>query len=120
MAILQLENQQSNELLLVKDQWRTTYESLKFSNIIKSTFKGAISGPGIKSTLMNTAIGLTSGLVTKKLLIGKTINPFKKLLGIAVEMFVANKVVTNADGIKSIGSTILNRFYKKKADVQKG
>ena len=47
-------------------------------------------------------------------MIGKTINPFKKLLGIIVEMTVANKVAKNADDIKSAGSSIFKTLFRKK------
>ena len=49
-------------------------------------------------------------------MIGKTLNPFKKLLGIVVEMAVANKVSKNAEGIKSTGSVIFKKLFSKKED----
>ena len=117
LAIQELELQQANELILLKEQFNKTSESLKPINLIKSTFKNAVSSPDLKTDVFNTVIGLVTGVVAKKLMIGKTINPFKKLLGIIVEMTVANKVAKNADEIKSTGSTIFKKLFSKKEVV---
>jgi hypothetical protein len=119
-AIQELESQQAIEWTLLENQFRTTFESFKLSNIIKNTFKKAISAPGLKSNILTAALGLSTGMVTKNLLIGKTINPLKKLLGVVVEMFVANKVVDNADGLKSFGSRMLSKLGNTKADQVNG
>ena len=113
-AILELELQQARDLILLKDQFHETKEGFKLINIIKGTFRSAVSSPEIKTDAINAAIGLTSGILAKKLMIGKSINPFKKLLGIIIEMTVANKVVKNADDIKSAGSNIFNTLFRKK------
>ena len=114
-AIEQLELQQGNEFILMKEQFHKTKEGFKLVNIIKGTLKDAVSEPGLKTDVLNAAIGLTTGILAKKLMIGKTFNPFKKLLGIIIEMAVAKKVVNNADGIKSVGGSIFNSLFRKKA-----
>lgn len=113
-AIKTLELQQADEFFLLKEQFDKTKEGFKLSNIIKSTFKEVVSTPDLKTDAIKAAIGFTSGMLAKKLMIGKTINPFKKLLGIIVEMTVANKVIKNADDIKSAGTSIFNTLFRKK------
>lgn len=117
MAIHQLEVQQANELFLLKEEFHATGERLKPMNIIKRGFKNAVSGPDITTNVVNAAIGLATGIVTKKLMIGKTINPFKKLFGALVEMAVANKVSKNGDDIKSTGIAIFKKLFPKKEDA---
>lgn len=113
-AILELELQQASELIALKAQYYETRESFKLVNLLKSKFKEVAGDPDLKTDAINAAIGFTSGILARKLMIGKTINPFKKLLGIAVEMVVASKVVKNADGIKSAGGSIFNMLFRKK------
>jgi hypothetical protein len=113
-AIYDLEKQQADELILLKEQYFKTKEDFKLVNIIKGAFKQVVSAPDLKKDAIDAAIGFTTGIVAKKLMIGKTINPFKKMLGVIVEMVVANKVVKNADGIKSVGSAIINSLFEKK------
>jgi hypothetical protein len=113
-AIQQLELQQADELILLKEQYYKTKEGFKLTNLIKSKFKETITDSDLKTDAINAAIGFTSGILAKKLMIGRTINPFKKLLGIAVEMAVAGSVAKNADGIRSAGSSIFNALFRKK------
>lgn len=115
-AIAELKIQQATDLFLLKEELRITKEKFTISNIIKSGFKKVTATPNISSNLLSAALGLTSGFVTKKILIGKTINPLKKLFGAVLEMFVANKVVNNADTLKSVGNVLLNKILPKKED----
>ena len=112
-AIHELELRKGDELILLKEQFYKTREDFKLVNIIKGTFKHAVASPDLKTDALKAAIGFTTGVIAKKLMIGKTINPFKKLLGVIIEMAVANKVVKNADGIKSAGSAIFSLFKRK-------
>lgn len=113
-AIKELEIQQASELFTLKEQYFKTKEGFKLTNLIRSKFKETISDPDLKTDALNAAIGFTTGILAKKLMIGKTINPFKKLLGIAVEMAVAGSVAKNADGIKLAGKSIFNTLFRKK------
>lgn len=118
-AIQELELQQDRELILLKDQYQETKEGFKLINIIKGTFKSAAASPDLKTDAINAAIGFTSGIVARKLVVGKTINPFKKLLGVIIEMAVAGTAVKNAQGIKSVGTVLLNSLFRKKEEKEK-
>lgn len=113
-AIMQLKSQQASDLVALKQEFARTREALKPMNLIRSSFREATASPDLKADVFNAVIGLTTGILTKKLIIGKTGNPFKKILGIVVEMAVANKVVKNADDIKSTGTMLFNKLFKKK------
>jgi hypothetical protein len=115
-AIGELENRQARELARMKEAFKTTAESLKPFNLIKNSLKDAARSPDLKVDVFNAAIGFTTGILAKKMVIGNTINPFKKLLGIILEMAVANKVIKNADDIKSTGTTLLHKLFKRKGE----
>ncbi len=119
IAIQQLELQQAEELSLLKIEVLKTAESLKLINIIKDTFKEAVAIPDLKTGIINSAIGLTTGILAKKVILGKTLNPLSKLLGVALEMFVANKVSKNAGEIKSIGNNIMKKIFNQEPKMEK-
>jgi len=112
-AIQQLELQQAKEWPLLKEEFLKTAESLKPINIIKNTLKEAVDLPDLKTGIINSAIGLTTGILAKKIILGKTLNPLSKLLGVALEMFVANKVSKNAGEIKSLGNSIMKKIFNR-------
>ncbi|MBL0183384.1 MAG: hypothetical protein IPP96_14260 [Chitinophagaceae bacterium] len=118
-AIQELEGKLDNEWPLLKKDFFNTYESLKPINIFKSTLKEAIASPGLKTDVINGAIGLTTGILAKKVILGKTLNPLTKLLGIILEMAVANKVTKNADGVRSVGTFIMKKIFTRQPDLEK-
>jgi hypothetical protein len=97
-----LENKQAYERDVLKEQLLYTYENLRPINILKNTFKEVYSAPDTKTNMVNTAVGIATGFIAKKVFLGKTQNPFKKLLGFIVEIAIANKVAKNMKRIESI------------------
>jgi len=115
-AINQLKTQRAQELILLRNQFYLTYESLKPINLIKHTFKEASSSTEIKEGMVSSVIGLTTGYFTKAILIGSSANPIKKILGTLLQFTVATLVAQNSDSIKSIGKVVLDKLFKKPAD----
>jgi hypothetical protein len=113
-AIQDLEYKQSCEWVLLKEQFNTSYESLKPMNLVKSKLKEMILAPDLKTNVINSVIGFATGFIAKKVVVGKTHNPLMKLVGFAVEMAVANKVTRNPEGIKSIAVIIFKKFLSGK------
>lgn len=115
--ILLKETQRKLEGELLKEHFRETYQSFKPANIIKSALTEVATSPNLKANFINAAIGLATGYLAKKIFIGKTNNPFSKLLGGIVELVVANKASANAEGIKSLGSMILQKLVHQKSEA---
>ncbi|MFM2019162.1 MAG: hypothetical protein RL007_2818 [Bacteroidota bacterium] len=90
-----------------------TYESLKPINIIKNTVAQAFKAPELSGNLMNIAMGLASGFLTRKFVVGSSSNPFTKVAGAVLEMVVASKVTQNADEIKSIAAIIIRKIIQQ-------
>lgn len=118
MAIRQLELQRDEELILLKEEWQETKEKLKPANLMKAAFKQVTDMPNLKTDVVNAAIGLATGFIAKKLIIGKTLNPLSKLLGTVLEIFVARKASDNAESIKTAGSTIIDKLFKRKVETE--
>jgi len=112
-SILLLENRQAQELIVLKDQYELTYESLKPLNILKSTFKELVTAPDFKENLINASVSLGAGFLSKKVTVGSTNNPFKKIFGNFLQMGVTKVVSNNMDGIKEKASDALRMILKK-------
>ena len=113
-SILLLEIKQAEEGRLLKEQFRTTYESLRPVNLIKNTFNELASLPNLKKDALNATLGIAAGYLSRKVAIGTTHNPLKKLLGAFLQMSVTSIVAKNGDGIKSTTLNILNSVFSKK------
>ncbi|MFV5686719.1 hypothetical protein ACM55I_14885 [Flavobacterium sp. GB2R13] len=99
-TIALLENKQALELLSLKQQFELTYESLKPLNIIKSVFSEMTTSSDIKGNVISNVIGMSTGYLTKKVLLGSTHNPIKRILGTLLQLVITNVVTKHSDNIK--------------------
>jgi len=90
--ILMLEGRKVYELQQLKEQWGTTYESMKPVNLIKSAFHEVTTSPDVKHNVVNTVVGLASGYLSKKILFGTTHNPISKVAASILQFAVTNIV----------------------------
>ena len=103
----------ANDLAKLKNQFDVAYESVKPINLVKNLFQEVTASPEIKNNLLNNIIGFGTGYISKKLLLGATHNPIKKVLGTLFELAVANTVSKNSEGIKTIGGNLFSKFFNK-------
>lgn len=113
-AIHLLEIEQKAEGALLKEQFKITYESLKPANLIGNTIKEIIKLPNLKGDLLNTALSLSAGYLSKKAAVGNTANPVKQLLGTLLQMGITSIVSKNSGVIRSIGGELISRLLSPK------
>ncbi len=100
-TIALLEYKKAKELIVLKEQFQLTYESLKPINLIKNTFSEMTNSSDIKGNLLNNVIGLSTGYLSRKVLLGSSHNPIKRILGSIFQFVVTNVVTKNSDSFKS-------------------
>lgn len=116
VAIETLEAQQAEEGQQLKQQFRLTYESVKPINLIKSTFREAAESADLKTNILNTVVGLTMGVVSKKVFVNLSSSPVKRLFGNAILFGVTNLVAKNPRIVNSCLDAILTRIRKKPSE----
>jgi hypothetical protein len=92
-----LKIKQASELASLKEQYQHTYESLKPLNLIKNVFGQIATSSDLKGNILNSVVGISTGYLTKKILIGSTHNPIKRILGTVLQFFITNIVTKNSD-----------------------
>ena len=113
-AIVQLENKQLEDKRLLKEQFVSTYESLRPVNLIKTTIKDLITSPDLKSNLFRALLGLAAGYLSKRATFGLSPNPLKNILGSFLQLGVSNVVTKKSGGIKSKLVGIARNFLSKR------
>ena len=112
--IVFLEKRAELESAILRAEFNNSLEKLKPANILRNTFNDVVHSPEMRHKALNSVIGLVTGYLTEKLVVGKTYNPLKKVFGILLEAVVANKVAKNFDTIKDTGISLYNRLFAKK------
>jgi len=115
-AIALLEIRQMEEQNMLRHQFKATFESLKPINLLKGAWHDLTSSPDIKEDLMSNAIGLTTGFLSRRVLLGASRNPIKKIVGSLLQFAVANLVSRHSGTIKSAGQALVQRFFKHKRE----
>lgn len=117
--ISELEVQQKENLLFLKEDLQEIVENLTPINLIKNVIGSSeISSENIGQNILNDAIGISSGYLTKRLMFGSSSNPVKKVMG-SMFQFIVAKFVSNQSGrIEAIGDILMrkigSRFSKDK------
>ena len=113
-AIQLLEIEQAEKGQLLREQFNLTYESLKPVNILKNTIKEVSSSPYLAGSIIGTASGLATGFLSKTIVVGKSANIFRRLIGTILQFSITNVVARHPDKIRSLRHNIFNRLFHKK------
>ena len=116
-AIQLLEVEQTFKAQLLKKQFQITYESLKPAHLIRSILKDITSSPYLIDNLVGTAIGLGSGYLSKKIVVGTSSNIIRNLLGSILQFGVTNVVSRHPDAIKTFGQYLFQRIFRTKEPI---
>lgn len=92
-----LKIKQAIEMVYLKDQFNHTYESLKPLNLIKNVFGQMATSSDFKGNILNNVIGISTGYLTKKIILGSTHNPIKRILGTILQFVITNIVTKNSN-----------------------
>jgi hypothetical protein len=111
-AIAVLELKAAAQKREIEESYSVVAENLKPLNLVKNGFRSVFSGEH-KGDLFNALIGLGSGLLSRKLILGKTNGFVGKTVGKAIQWGMAGVVSQNAEKIKEKAGVIIDRLFKK-------
>jgi len=105
---------QSANRELLKEQLLLTYDSLKPANLIRSTLKEVTSSPFLVGNLAGTVIGLTTGYLSNKVVIGSSASLLRKLFGRILQVGVTRIISKNSGVIELYGKSIFKHLFSKR------
>lgn len=113
-AIKLLEVEQFVNGQLLKNQFLITLDSLKPVKLIENIIKDIVTSPYLMNNLLDTTIGMTTGYLSKKIVVGTSDNVFRKLFGLFLERGVTNFIARNPETIKLFGQFIFQQIFRRK------
>lgn len=114
LAIMELEQRRATQEKDLVEHFNFTYQSFRPLNLLKNAIEDIAGSPEIRDNVINAAVGVGTGFVTKKLIVGKSSSLFKRILGGAIEYGVANIVAKHTDDIKEFGTNLIGKIFKRK------
>lgn len=99
---------------LLQEQLNISYESLKPLNLLKGAIKDMSSTPDLGSNILGSVLGVGSGFLSHRLVVGASGNIIRKLLGSFIQLGVTNIVAKHPDAIKNFGQYLKEHFLAKR------
>lgn len=103
----------------LKEQLYFTVESLKPVNLIKGKIKDLATSPKIYENVLGVAVGLATGYLSKKMVIGFSGGIIRKIIGGVLQLGVTGLVAQNPGPVKLLGHYIFQHVFKRKQLKQK-
>jgi hypothetical protein len=113
-AIQLLEVEQADKGQLLKEEFFVALESLRPANLFRRTVNDIASSPYLIENILGTAMGLVSGFISRKIVIGSSGNKLRKLIGHVLQLGVTNFIALHPGAIKTIGWSVIQHFVRKK------
>lgn len=107
-AILLLESERDEKVKDLKEQFLFTYEALKPANLIKNAISDITTSPDILENVLGSVIGMVTGFLSRKIMVGGTSNVFKRLFGTVLQFVVTNYVSRHPEAIKAFSQFIVH------------
>ncbi len=117
VAIAALEAKAETQKRDLQDTYASVSDNLRPLNLVKSGVRSVFSGEH-KEELFNVLIGLGSGFLSRKLLLGNSKGILGKTVGKAIQWGMAGLVSKNAESIKEGAGNIIDRIFKKNKTVR--
>lgn len=110
--IEELEQKRSLHRTEIKQQIDIIHASIQPVNLINNSLDQLIHSKQLKINLVDIAIGATSGLIAKKLIVRDSHSISKELLGDAVQLFVAKEATQHSDAIRKVGMNLIRNLFR--------
>jgi hypothetical protein len=108
-----LENRRVQQIVLLREQAYFTFESLKPMSLLKDTLKNFTSQSDLKDDIFGETTGVTIAFLSKKLNLGTSNNPVKKLAGTLLQVGITALLAKKSTKIMEIGEIFLKHLFNR-------
>lgn len=91
--IAALKMKRANEFVELKEQYFTVHNSFTASNIVNQGISEFYKTATNKDNIFSTITSILGGYLSKRMVVGESKNPFKKILGYGVQ-FAVTKLIS--------------------------
>ena len=105
-----------NAIVLLEAEQAYKGRQLKeeFNHAVKSVLIDKALSSHLIENILGVSIGIATGYLSKKLVVGASVNIFRKVIGNILQLGVTTVASTHLDTIRSYGQTIIKYFFRKK------
>lgn len=113
-AIFEMEIRKKEQGRTIKEKFYIIKENLEPANIIRNTINEVATSPSFRLNLLGAVVGLGAAYFSRKLVVGKSVSIFRKILGSVLQLGISAAVASKPGVLQNIGQTIFKRVFTKK------
>jgi len=83
---------------ILKEQFYFIRESLRPINLIKNGLNKMVTSPNLINNILGTVLGLATGYMSKKIVVGTSTNILRRVLGNILQFGVTKAVAKKSEG----------------------
>lgn len=88
-------------------------EAMKPANLIRSTFNDITKSPGFAKSAITGGLALGAGLLSKKIIVGRSGGFLKRLAGMVAGFALKKTIAKNSNKITATGVNLLKKMANK-------
>jgi hypothetical protein len=115
-TIMMLEIKQTEEGRQLRDQLITTYNNINPFSFIKNAIGDISISSELKNSIIDSVVGIATGFISKKILIGSSSSKVIKLAGVLLQYGLTSIVTKNFESIKNSFLLFMNNYLRKKEE----
>lgn len=108
-----LESEQRESRQAFRKVLTETGDSLRPASLVRNMLSSSISDDEVKAPVMDSAIGLATGFVARKILLGSVHNPLTRMAANLLQAGISAYVAKHPDAIKQAGAKLMDFIGKK-------
>ncbi len=112
MAIASLSQKNKVQTAALKNQFGEVIESLNPARLLKAAVNNIAEHPDVAKVAVGTIVAVEAGVLSRKLIVGKSGNIFRRIIGTVVEFTVARSVLGNSAFIADKGIQLLRKLAR--------
>lgn len=102
ISILELEH--AEKLFILKDDFRKTIDGFRNQSLFKNLIGNVVGSPFMADKILGPSLGVVAGYFSKKIIVGKSTNKLRLLLGTVAQYGVTSLVSRNTSVISKYGT----------------
>jgi hypothetical protein len=106
-----LENEQSTKGTALKEQAQEALDTLKPINLLKSSVREVIASANSMDDLIGPMAGLIAGNLVKQVVVQKSQNETRQVIGSVLQLGVTNIIVQHPQEVKIVGKALFQLFF---------
>ncbi len=119
-TIAELEIKREVNRKLLREEFKMAYESIKPANLIRNAIHQVTGSKELRENIVNYALGMGAGYLTKKVLIRGSKNPVRNIIGNILQFGISNVVSKKSDIIRTAGTGVLKYLFGRTKKVKPG